>query len=146
MKIRFEIDASCPEPEVVIRAASMTEEINQIIRQLGEESPSLIPGIQDDRVELLNPDDLIRVYAQNGKIFAVTAKGEYALRQRLYEWEERLDRRRFVRISNSEIINLNQVLHFDLNLVGTICVRLSNGTTTYVSRRYVSKIKQLLGL
>lgn len=146
MKIRFEIDASCSEPEVVIRAAGMTEEINQIIRQLGEESPSLIPGIQDDRVELLNPDDLIRVYAQNGKIFAVTAKGEYALRQRLYEWEERLDKRRFVRISNSEIINLNQVLHFDLNLVGTICVRLSNGTTTYVSRRYVSKIKQLLGL
>lgn len=146
MKIRFEIDASCSEPEVVIRAAGMTEEINQIIRQLGEESPSLIPGIQDDRVELLNPDDLIRVYAQNGKIFAVTAKGEYVLRQRLYEWEERLDKRRFVRISNSEIINLNQVLHFDLNLVGTICVRLSNGTTTYVSRRYVSKIKQLLGL
>lgn len=146
MKIRFEIDASCSEPEVVIRAAGMTEEINQIIRQLGEESPSLIPGIQDDRIELLNPDDLIRVYAQNGKIFAVTAKGEYALRQRLYEWEERLDKRRFVRISNSEIINLNQVLHFDLNLVGTICVRLSNGTTTYVSRRYVSKIKQLLGL
>ena len=146
MKIRFEIDASSSEPEVVIRAAGMTEEINQIIRQLGEESPSLIPGIQDDRVELLNPDDLIRVYAQNGKIFAVTAKGEYALRQRLYEWEERLDKRRFVRISNSEIINLNQVLHFDLNLVGTICVRLSNGTTTYVSRRYVSKIKQLLGL
>ena len=146
MKIRFEIDASCSEPEVVLRAAGMTEEINQIIRQLGEESPSLIPGIQDDRVELLNPDDLIRVYAQNGKIFAVTAKGEYALRQRLYEWEERLDKRRFVRISNSEIINLNQVLHFDLNLVGTICVRLSNGTTTYVSRRYVSKIKQLLGL
>lgn len=146
MKIRFEIDASCSEPEVVIRAAGMTEEINQIIRQLGEESPSLIPGIQDDRVELLNPDDLIHVYAQNGKIFAVTAKGEYALRQRLYEWEERLDKRRFVRISNSEIINLNQVLHFDLNLVGTICVRLSNGTTTYVSRRYVSKIKQLLGL
>lgn len=146
MKIRFEIDASCSEPEVVIRAAGMTEEINQIIRQLAEESPNLIPGIQDDRVELLSPDDLIRVYAQNGKIFAATVKGEYALRQRLYEWEERLDKRRFVRISNSEIINLNQVLHFDLNLVGTICVRLSNGTTTYVSRRYVSKIKQLLGL
>ena len=52
----------------------------------------------------------------------------------------------FVRISNSEIINLKKVSGFDLSFVGTICVSLSNGTVTYASRRYVSKIKDLLGM
>ena len=52
----------------------------------------------------------------------------------------------FVRISNSEIINLKKVKSFDLSFAGTICVTLSNGQTTYVSRRYVSKIKQVLGM
>lgn len=52
----------------------------------------------------------------------------------------------FVRISNSEIINLKKVKNFDLSFVGTISVEMANGTTTYVSRRYVAKIKKLLGL
>ena len=62
------------------------------------------------------------------------------------ELEERLAKDRFVRISNSEIINLKQVKGFDLSFAGTICVTLSGGTVTYVSRRYVAKIKQVLGI
>ena len=72
--------------------------------------------------------------------------GEYALRLRLYEAEQRLDSKTFVRISNSDIINLRKVKSFDLSFVGTICITLSNGTVTYVSRRSVAKIKQLLGM
>ena len=34
----------------------------------------------------------------------------------------------------------------DLRFVGTICMELSNGEVSYVSRRYVSKIKRVLGL
>ena len=58
----------------------------------------------------------------------------------------RLDPQRFVRISHSEMVNLDQVRCFDLNLAGTICIRLADGKVTYVSRRYVSKIKQILGV
>ncbi len=76
----------------------------------------------------------------------MTAKGEYLLRMRLYEAEERLDQTRFVRISNSEIINLKMAKRFDLSFSGTICVNLAGGQTAYVSRRYVAKIKRLLGI
>lgn len=84
-----------------------------------------------------------------GRLCAVcagTAEGEYLLRLRLYELENRLDPQRFVRISHAEIVNLDKVRCFDLNLAGTICIRLADGSVTYVSRRYVSKIKQLLGV
>lgn len=124
----------------------MTEEVNIIVSKLSKETPQLISGIKDEKVELIEQDDLIRVYANSGKVFAVTDKGEYTLRLRLYEMEEILDGKRFVRISNSEIINLKKVENFDLNFTGTICVRLTNGTITYVSRRYVSKIKSILGV
>ena len=75
-----------------------------------------------------------------------SARGTYTLRLRLYEMEERLDSRCFVRISNSDIIHLKKVRSFDLSLAGTIRITLSNGTGTYVSRRSVAKIKQLLGI
>ena len=97
-------------------------------------------------LEILEQADIIRVYAAKGKVYAVTAKGEYLLRMRLYEAEERLDQTRFVRISNSEIINLKMAKRFDLSFSGTICVNLAGGQTAYVSRRYVAKIKRLLGI
>ena len=86
------------------------------------------------------------MYSSDGKIIAVTDEGEFFLRQRLYEMEERLDSSRFVRISNSEIINLKKVKSFDMSFAGTICVSMSDSAVTYVSRRYVSKIKKILGI
>lgn len=53
---------------------------------------------------------------------------------------------KFVRVSNSEIINLKKIKNFDLSLAGTICVKFLDGSTTYVSRRYVTKIKEILGI
>lgn len=146
MRIEIKIDSSCTEPKIVVMTASMTEEVQTIMKKLSMDSPQVISGIKDDKLEVLEPTDLIRIYANSGKVYAVSGKGEYVVRLRLYELEERLDNNEFVRISNSEIINLRKVENFDLSFTGTICVKLSNGSTTFVSRRYVSKIKQILGI
>ena len=84
------------------------------------------------------------MYAASGKVYAVTEQKEYILRMRLYEAEKRLNKKIFVRISQSEIINLKKVKRFDLSFTGTIGVQLSDDTTSYASRRYVAKIKQWL--
>ena len=146
MKIEIKMDSSCPEPKIIIVAASMTGEVQELVNRLSEMSPQVLSGIREEKLEILDPLELIRIYAGGGKVFAVTDKGEYVLRLRLYELEERLDRNSFVRISNSEIINLKKVKNFDLGFAGTICVKFQNGTTAYVSRRFVSKIKQILGV
>lgn len=146
MQVEIKIDSSCTEPKIIIMTASVTEDVNDILKKLSEDKPDIISGIKNEKIEVLEQADLIRIYANAGKVFAVTDNGEYVLRLRLYEAEQRLDARQFVRISNSEIINLKKVKHFDLSFTGTICVRLSNGMVTYVSRRYVSKIKKKLGI
>lgn len=146
MKIDIQINEQYTEPKVVIMTDKMTDEINTLVKKLSEETPQVIIGFCDGRAEILGQDDILRVYASGGKTFAATSNGEYALRLRLYELEERLGKDRFVRISNSEIINLKRVRSFDLSFTGTICVTLSDGTVTYVSRRYVSKIKSVLGI
>ena len=51
-----------------------------------------------------------------------------------------------MRISHSEIVNLKKVTALDLSLTGTIRMTLSDVTACYVSRRYVKKIKEALGL
>lgn len=146
MQIELKIDSSCSEPKVIILTDSMTEEVKNILNKLSENIPQIIVGIKDKKLEVLDQSDIIRIYSDSGKTIAVTDNGKYTLRLRLYEIENKLNSHHFVRISNSEIINLKKVNNFDLSFTGTICVKLSNGETTYASRRYVSKIKKILGV
>lgn len=146
MQIEIKTDDSYIEPKIIILTASITEEINNIVQKLSVDNPRIITGSKNGKIEVLEQNDLIRIFSCNNKVFALTNNGEYLLRFRLYEMEEKLDPSQFVRISNSEIINLKKVKNFDLNFTGTICVKLINGTVTYVSRRYVSKIKKILGV
>ncbi|HCM24557.1 MAG TPA: LytTR family transcriptional regulator [Ruminococcaceae bacterium] len=146
MQIEIKIDADCKEPKVIVLTDKITDEISELLKRLSEETPQMLVGFRGNTLEILEQANIFRIYAQAGKVIATTSKGNYLLRLRLYELEDRLGKSSFVRISNSEIINLKKVKAFDLSFAGTICVSLSNGTVTYVSRRYVSKIKKVLGI
>lgn len=146
MQIEIEIDEHCTEPKIIIVTNKVTDELNGIIKRLAGEQTQMIAGFQEDQVTVLEPSQIYRVFASNGKVYAETESQKFVIRPRLYEMEQRLASHSFVRISNSEIINLKKARGFDLSFTGTICVSLSNGTVTYVSRRYVAKIKQLLGI
>lgn len=146
MRIEIKLDDAYEEPTLVIMTNKVTDEIKLLMDKLKDEPAQLLAGFNDDACVVLNPNDIVRVFAQSGKVIAETQHGFYNLHLRLYEVEERLKTKSFVCISNSDIINLAKVTSFDLSFAGTIHVKLTNGTETYVSRRFVGKIKQLLGL
>lgn len=144
MRVEVQIDSACREPRIVVVTDRMTDEVAALVRRLSGEGPQVLAGYREGVLEVLEVSELLRVYASAGRVIAAAERGEYTLRLRLYEAEARLPADRFVRISHSEIVNLRKVRRFDLSLTGTICVELSDGTVTYVSRRYVGKIKQIL--
>ncbi len=146
MDIEIKTDERYSTPKLIILTDRISEEIQALLAKLSENKPQILLGYREDAVTILDPHSVIRIYAASGKITALTEQGEYLLKHRLYEIEELLPKSTFVRISNSEIINLKKVHNFDLSFAGTICVKLLNGDRTYVSRRYVSKIKQVLGM
>ncbi|MBO5451123.1 MAG: LytTR family transcriptional regulator [Lachnospiraceae bacterium] len=148
MKLEIKIDTAIVEPETVITTSAMTDEVNRVVNYISnlENTSFMITGQKDGKIELLDQENIIRLYAENGKMFAKLDQATYQIRLRLYELEERLDNDKFVRISNSEIVNLKKVKGLDLSFAGTICMELENGEVSYVSRRYVSKIKKKLGL
>lgn len=150
MQIEIKLDATCTEPKIVIVTNKVTDDVQRIVQRITEklqdEQAPLLAGFKGGAATVLNPSEIYRVFAQSGKVLAETTEGVYYLHLRLYEAEEQLNEKGFVRISNSDLVNLAQVRRFDLSLAGTIHVQLSNGTETYVSRRYVTKIKQLLGI
>lgn len=108
MQIEIKTDDSYIEPKIIILTASITEEINNIVQKLSVDNSHIITGNKNGKIEVLEQNDLIRIFSCNNKVFALTNNGEYLLRFRLYEMEEKLDPSQFVRISNSEIINLKR--------------------------------------
>jgi len=146
MKIKVEIDPNYQQPEIVIRTNELTDELNEIIQKISITNQKAIAGFTDDDVHILETADIVRIYAVDKKVIAETHTQTYTLRNRLYELEERLGSGHFVRISHSEIVNLKTIKKLDLSLTGTIAMTLSNGKTAYVSRRYMSKIKKVLGI
>ena len=144
MLVEIKIDKDCTEPKITITADRMTDELRALAERLSEKEERILTGWRQNELVLIDPYELIRVYSGAGRVFAVTENGEFTLKYRLYELAERLDERMFVRISNSEIINLKKAVSFDLSISGTIAVKLSNGDRSYVSRRYLGRIRQIL--
>lgn len=146
MEIEISVDKNYVIPKIIIKTSSMNEEVQKIVSMLSKDEIKVISGMKDDKVEILDENNISRVYAQNGMVYASTQNGVYVLKLRLYEIEEILNNKKFVRISKSEIINLREVKNFDFSFVGTISVQMKNNDVCYVSRRFVSKIKKILGI
>ena len=142
LKIQFKPTPGQQEPILTLSAQRLTPELEALLRRLERECPPPISGWQGDRVTPLEHHDLLRCYTAGQKVLAA----ESTQTTEDSQLEELLSPSRFARISNGEIVNLKAVTALDLSLTGTIQMTLTGGVVTYVSRRYVKKIKQTLNL
>ena len=147
--IDIQIDPSCGDPKVVILTARMTPEIDNLVHAIETSADSanpMVTAFAGEKTMLLSQREIIRVYVENRKVVVWTERGGFFARGTLAELEAVLNKRRFLRISRSEIINLFKVSHFDFSISGTIHVHFDDGSSTWVARRYVRVIQKVLGL
>ena len=149
LKVEINIDHSVKEIEVLITAQEQSGTVNALyghIVDFDRKSLETLTAYKDDIAKIVYVTDIFRIYTGKKKVYIQTLQGEYAIRYRLYELEEALDKKQFLRISNSEIVNVKKIRDIDLSIIGRICIRFLNNTQTYVSRRYIPKIKKSLGI
>ena len=146
MKVELKVEPGLQEPSIVILAGEETEDLRRLAQELAGLALDPIPVWKGEQTLRLPQGDFLRFHTDGKGVSAQTAGETYSVRLRLYELEERLDPKRFVRISNSEIVNLDKVTALDLSLAGTIRMTLNGEVTAYVSRRFVKKIKETLNL
>lgn len=146
MKVEIVIDENCTEARLVVFTREITPEIHELVNKISEPQSQFLIGYGDGKLEIFASENIIRIYASQQKVFVQMDDATFSLRLRLYEVEEKLDPKVFVRISNSEIVNFRKVKNLDMSFGGTICIVFQSGGRSYVSRRYVAKIKDYLGL
>ena len=147
IEIEVVLDEQYIDPHVTIRTRANTQQIENIICAIENSSQSDFPQIaayNDDRLVFISQRDIVRVHTQGRKVVIETEDNVYSVRRTLAGLEDILNHTRFLRISQSEIINFYKVKCFDCNLSGTIGVEFDNGAKTWVSRSRVKQIKNFL--
>ena len=144
MDIEIKVDEKYTEPKIVIYTKQINEDISSFIDSISRINQQTLKAYKDEKVYILNQKDIESIYSENGKIYVRCEEEIYIVKNRLYELENFLDKKSFIRISNSEIVNFNKVKNIDFKILGTLVINFKNGNKSYVSRRYIPKIKKFL--
>ncbi len=147
VEIEVILDERYVDPFVTIKTKSNTQQVENIICAIEDASHSDFPqiaAIKDDAVIFVSQRDIIRVHTEGRKIVLQTEDEVYTVKRTLAGLEDVLNPARFLRISQSEIINIYKVKCFDLNLAGTIGIEFDCGIKSWASRSRVKQIKALL--
>ena len=149
MQTQIKIE-QCEKPYCVIHTAKETEGIKAVVQkitQMDENGASAaVAGWDGDYCIQVKQNELLRIYSMDKKVYLECESEEepLLLKMRLYEFEELAERcgwTDFIRISNTDIVNLSKVQKFDMSFSGIIKVIYGNEKVAIVSRRYMNKIK-----
>lgn len=144
LKLKFIKDETANGVEVIVKAKERDRDVEKIIGLLGGETEDVIVGKTLTEEDAIDVSDVI-IISKDGRFLSVkTINNELVLNEPLYKIEERLDPVRFVKISQSEIVNLDYVERWNFEGGGVIMVEMANGIKTYTSRRYTSEIRKIL--
>lgn len=144
MKIKYDIQNIYREPEIHLCHKEKSREMVELHEMLQNLLGTGIRVHKDQEARMLVPSQIVRIYSASKKVYIRTAEDCYETRERLYTLEEQLKDWGFVRISNSELVNIRLIEKLDMSHAGTIRMYMKNRDETYVSRRYVKKIKEVL--
>ncbi|MDB8850242.1 LytTR family DNA-binding domain-containing protein [Peptostreptococcus anaerobius] len=146
MKVDIIIDETLEETQVKIFAKGYSKEVETIKDLLADRIIDKIVAFRDKEVFILSHEEIIRIFAQDKRVFIKTKNGTFSSRLTVSELENRLGKKKFIKISRSDIVNLDFVKKLDLSFTGTIAVELTNGDVAYVSRRNLKEFRRVLGL
>ena len=142
MQVRFEKVSTSDKEGAVIRAMSMTEDI-QSAMELLEAGSGRIAVIRDGQTYLCKTGDIYYIESVDKKTFLYTKNECFETKLRLYELEEMLNRY-FLRCSKAMIVNMRKIKTVKSELGGRMNATLLNGEVIVISRSYVKELKQRL--
>lgn len=126
-----------------IRCHEITEEIREIVTFVKTRQGQLT-GVMEGRQYEVPVRDVCYIEAVDNKVFLYTQKQVYETRQKLYEMEELLQEKYFLRVSKSLLLNLMKVKAIKPALNGRFLAILQNGEELIISRKYVPALKAAL--
>ena len=144
MKVRIELDPQMDEPEMIIRAPRLTEDVARLRQLILEQKMTPLTFYKDRSEYFVDVSEILFFETDGEKIYGHTREEAYEVRQKLYELEEILPIA-FCRISKSTIVNTKQIYSIEKSFSGTSTVNFyQTHKQVHVSRHYYQLLKERL--
>lgn len=128
---------------VLIRCHEITEEVREITAFVKSRQGSL-SGVMEEKQYEIPVSDIYYIESVDGKTFLYTKDQVYETTYRIYELENLLQTKHFLRISKSMLLNLMKIRSIQPAFNGRFTAVLKSGEEVMISRNYVKDLKSAL--
>lgn len=143
MDVRIEQIGKEDEELVLIRCRAVTEEVREIEAFVKSRQGSLSGTLEAKQYEIA-VTDISYIESVDGKTFLYTNERVYESAYRIYELEEMLKNKHFLRISKPMLVNLMKIQSIQPAFNGRFTAVLRSGEKIIISRNYVKALKAAL--
>ena len=144
MQVRIDISPEHTTPHAVIYTDRITPEIQRALDILQTKDAPVLAE-RNERTFLLTGQDIYMVRVVDRETRLYTEREEYSTRKRLYELLDQLGGG-FMQISKSCAVNLSYAESVEAGFGGSLLLKMKNGLSDYVSRKYLPALKAYLGI
>jgi len=131
--------------EIVIKCPKTDERVMKLKKHI-EAFEEKLDAIDNDKHYLISPLEVFYFESVDNRTFLYTDTQVLEIKKRLYELEEILSDKDFVRTSKSQLVNINKIKLLKPELNRSITAEMINGEIIFISRRYAKQIKTLLSI
>ena len=143
MEIRILKIAKNQSEQLEIRCHEMSDEVKEIVTFVKSRQGQLTGIIEGKQYEI-PVIDVYYIEAVDNKVFLYCSRQVYETKQKLYELEEILKEKYFLRVSKSLLLNLMKVKSIKPAFNGRFTAILQSGEEIMISRKYVPELKEAL--
>ena len=134
----------CDKPEMLeIHCHKISDEVREIIAFVKSRQGQLT-GTADERQYEIAVSDVFYIESVDNRNFIYTKDKVYETRQKLYELEDMLIEKHFLRVSKSTLLNLMKVSSIKPALNSRFTAVLFSGEQIVITRKYVPELKKAL--
>ena len=131
--------------QIIIKCRQVDKEVMRLKTHI-ELFDSKLPAKKDNELYFINASEILYFDSVDNRTFLYTADDVMEINQRLYELENILSDKDFVRISKSQIVNINKIQSLKPELNRTILATMYNNEKLSISRKYVKSIRNILSI
>ena len=143
MQIRVKIIQNKETEYIEIGCHRHNKRVDEIIRSVKLHQGS-VDAYSGESLYQIPLSDIYYIEAVDDRTYLYLENEYYESRRRLYEFEEILPERSFVRISKSVIVNMMKIVAIKPAMNGRFLCRLKNDENVIISRKYVPEVREKL--
>ena len=143
MKITINTDERCSETEITVVCKRISEDIEKLIAAIRMLDMKVM-GKKNGRQFILDSSDIMYIDSTDKRTFLYTSADVYESPLKLYELEEKLMGRDFLRASKNCLFNINHIKSIEPELDRRLILSMEGGIKIIVSRQYSSAVKKKL--